>query len=330
MDNSDSTTAMVEAANGFLDVLTQDVAPLATLDIADASRRDWHYIPRRRRGLDFVRMTAMQQKAAYALVATGLSLDAFAAVTTIVGLEDVLDQIEGGTGPRRLGRRPEGWGRHRADYSVTVFGTPDGESWAWSFEGHHVSINVTIHDGEVATTPLFLGANPAEIATSTGYAVTRPLAAEEDLALALLAALEPAQREQAMLEGDIPADILTEAAPLLEELPALSGVRFAALSGSVESLAESLVRQYLDRLPAPIADKRWATLRPHFGDVRFAFSGEAMHRRPHYYRLTGPSFFVEYDNTQDGANHVHTVLRDPDGDFGDDLLRHHRRLEHGV
>src|SRR4051812_45851112 len=119
-------------------------------------------------------MDAKQEQAAYRLARAALSIPAFAAVTTIIGLEDVLDELEG-----------RERNRHRADYSVTVFDEPGADAWGWRFEGHHVSINVTVVDGEVASTPLFLGANPAEVAS-----VTRPLAAEEDLALALIATLD--------------------------------------------------------------------------------------------------------------------------------------------
>ncbi|MEA3077085.1 MAG: hypothetical protein QOF60_1993 [Actinomycetota bacterium] len=323
MVNSESAVErMAETAAAFVAGLDASQRAVAAQPFGDdAARRDWHYVPRVRPGLSFREMTAAQAKAAYALLATGLAGSALAATTTIIGLEDVLDEIEGRTRHR-----------HRADYSTTVFGDPEADTqWGWRFEGHHVSVNVTVAEGEVAATPLFLGANPAEVLTpTTGHAVTRPLAAEEDLALELFDRLDDDQREEAWLSHDAPDDILTKAAPRLDELPVVAGLRLAKLSGSTESLAEALVRLYLDRLPPPIAEKRWARLRPVFGDVRFAFAGEPAHRRPHYYRLTGPALFVEYDNTQDGANHIHSVLRDPEGDFGEDLLRAHRKLDHGV
>jgi hypothetical protein len=323
VNNSESAAAMAEAAAAFLALLDRDQRAVAAKSFDDDdARRDWHYVPRARPGLSFRDMAAEQQKAAYELLATGLARSAFAATTTIIGLEDVLDEIEGRTRHR-----------HRADYSTTVFGDPEADTqWGWRFEGHHVSVNVTVVDGEVASTPLFLGANPAEVLspTSANHAVTRPLAAEEDLALELFHRLDGDQRDEALLGDEAPDDILTKAAPRLDELPVVAGLRLAKLSGSTESLAESLVRLYLDRLPPPIAEKRWACLRPVFGDVRFAFAGEPTHGRPHYYRITGPALFVEYDNTQDGANHIHSVLRDPEGDFGEDLLRAHRKLDHGV
>jgi hypothetical protein len=320
---------MAGAAERFLDSVSDEGRKVAQADFADEeSRRDWHYIPRRRAGLAFAAMTATEQKAAYDLLATGLSLPAYAAATAIIALEDVLDVIEGGRGPRGMGTRPDRWGRHRADYSTTVFGDPTAnEPWGWRFEGHHVSVNVAIVDGDVASTPLFLGANPAELTTGSGAVVTRPLGAEEDLALALLAALDDDQRETARIATDAPDDILSTNLPALD-VGEPAGLRFADLRAPAHEFAEVLVRHYLDRLPAAMADQRWRQLESQLGDVAFAFAGQSAHRKPHYYRLQGPGLFVEYDNTQDDANHVHTVLRDPSGDFGGDLLRAHHAAHH--
>ena len=319
MPNSDSVKKMTDAASALLDGL-EAAAAAARIPFDDVdARRDWHYVPRERAGLAFTEMNAAQQKLAYQLVATGLSLPAFAAVTTIIGLEDVLSEIEG---------EQRRFTRHRADYSVTVFDEPGGVRWGWRFEGHHVSVNVTIVDGEVSATPLFLGSNPAEVRAASGAAVVRPLAAEEDLALDLFAALPAALRDAAHLGDDAPDDLLTTNAPTLDELPDLAGVRVGELVGNAATTATTLVRHYLDRLPAPEAEAWWTRLRPELGDVRFAFAGEPTHLRPQYYRLAGPGFFVEYDNTQNDANHVHTVLRDPTADFGADLLRRHRSRHH--
>lgn len=322
MGNSESANAMRAAAERFLETGGSDGATAARIPFADtAARKDWHYVPRRRAGLALGAMDRAQAKAAHDLVSTGLSLAGFAAVAAIIALEDVLDRTEGGR-----------FGRHRGDYSVTVFDEPSAtEPWGWRFEGHHVSLNVTIVDGEVAGTPLFLGANPAEILGPHGHVISRPLAAEEDLVLTLFGAMTPAQRDGAVLGDQAPDDILTAAAPDLTQegaLPELAGVRFGDLTGGAADLAHAMIRLYLDRLPADLADAWWQRIAPDVGDVHLAVAGRAGHRLPQYYRLVGPSLFVEYDNTQDGANHVHTVLRDPEGDFGEDLLRAHRHDHH--
>ncbi len=210
-----------------------------------------------------------------------------------------------------------------------MFGDPaNDDTWGWRFEGHHLSVNITVVDGAVASTPLFLGANPAEVLGPSGHAVTRPLAAEEELALALVEALPGPQRAEAIVAADAPDDILTGAEPLLIDPPEPEGIALSRLSGRALALARDLVSLYVHRVRGPIAERRWEALEPDLGAVTFAFAGEPAHRRPHYYRLQGPALLVEYDNTQDGANHVHTVVRDPEGDFGDDLLLAHRARHH--
>ena len=314
---------MADAAGAFLDALDDRGRTAAFVPFSNVTaRQDWHYVPRARGGLSFRTMDAAQEQRAYELVVSGVSVPAFAAVTTIIGLEDVLEQLEG-----------RAFGRHRADYSVTVFDRPGTSVWGWRFEGHHVSINVTVVDGVVAATPLFLGANPAEVLSGSGTVVVRPLAGEEDLALALFATLSEGERDEAHLGIDAPEDILTTNAPTLDQLPDAAGVRLGALRGESRTAAETLVQHYLDRLPEPEAEAWWARLvAPNasggLGEIRFAVAGEIAHRRPQYYRLAGPEFFVEYDNTQNDANHVHTVLRDPARDFGSDLLRRHRAEHH--
>lgn len=313
---------MAAAAQRLLGHLDDEARAVVCFAFADEdARHDWHYIPRTRPGLALTAMGAPAQKAAHDLVATALSLPAFAAATTIMGLEDVLDRVEGG-----------GRSRHRGDYSVTVFDEPaPGSTWGWRFEGHHVSVNVAVVDGEVASTPLFLGANPAEVLSPSRAAVTRPLGGEEDLALDLMASLSGPQRSSACLAEDAPDDILTTNAVDLDDVTGTAeGVRFADLAGSAPAAARALVDHYLDRLPGPQAEAWRCRLQPGFGDIRFAFAGEMAYRRPHYYRIAGATLFVECDNTQNEANHVHTVLRDPGRDFGRDLLREHRASHHGA
>lgn len=295
---------LTEAAARFLDALDDAQRAEATAPFEDeALRRDWHYIPRKRPGLSFRRMSAEQEQLVYSLVATMLSTHAFAQAATIIALEDVLDLIEGGHRHR-----------HRADYSTIVFGDPaDAATWGLRFEGHHVSLNITVVDGEVASTPLFLGANPAEVPGAT-----RPLEREEHLARHLLELLG----DDAVVPGDAPEDILTTALPKLEELPEPLGVRRADLvdNGEAASAFDGLISTYLTRTAFPTSIET--------GDVRFCWMGSRRPREPHYYRLQGPRFLVEYDNRQDGANHIHTVVRDPDDDFGDDLLRRHLTIDH--
>jgi hypothetical protein len=219
-----------------------------------------------------------------------------------MALEDVLDEIEGGHR-----------GRHRNDYFVSIFGTRGAATWGWRFEGHHLSVNVSVVDGEVSDTPLFFGANPAAIGT------VRPLAPEEDLGRSL-ARLVGAP---AILNDVAPDDILTKDAPQLDGSVRPEGVALASLDGESSHTAGELVAVYLGRLPE---DRRpsWSDL----GDLHFAWAGGLEPGEGHYYRLQGPTFLVEYDNTQNNANHIHTVMRDSANDFGDDALRRHRAESH--
>lgn len=306
-----------DAAQRFLDALdeAQRAKAMARVD-DDAVRRDWHYVPRARSGLCFADMTAEQQKAALDLLRTGTTESSYATACLVMALEDVLDARERGRGPRRGTQRA--WGRHRNEYHAIVFGMPGDDAWGWRIEGHHVSVTITVVDGTAADTPQFLGANPMSVPGSY-----RLLADEQDLSFALVAAMADDERRSAFVSGVAPDDILTtNAAHLDDVLPPDEGVVVGDLSAGARAVAGTLVGHYVARLPLPIdidTDR-----------VRVAFAGEAAPGRPFYYRLHGPGLFVEFDNTQDAANHVHTVVRDPARDFGDDLLRRHRAIAHGA
>jgi hypothetical protein len=294
---------MEAAVTAFLESLRNDQLDAAVFAFGDeTTRRDWTYVPRQRPGLSLEAMTAEQRKLAMQLLASALSVQAFAAASVIMALEDVLDEIEGGNR-----------GRRHDDYSIAVFGTRGSDTWGWRFEGHHLSVNVTVVDGEVSGTPLFLGANPA------GIGAVRPLAPEEDLGRRLATLIGPA----AVIADVAPDDILSKDAPVLDGSLRPEGVALASLTDEASHVAGELVATYLGRLPE---DRR-----PSFtdlGELHFGWAGSLEPGEGHYYRLQGGSLLVEYDNTQNGANHIHTVLRDGQSDFGDDALRRHRAESH--
>jgi hypothetical protein len=210
--------------------------------------------------------------------------------------------------------------RHRDDYWVSVFGEPGAGPWGWRFEGHHVSIHASVVQGEVHLTPLFLGANPAVVGDE-GRVVTAPLAAEEALGFELLHALTVEQRSSAVVADRAPDDILTRNDPAVDLDSLGGGVPLRALEGAAASAADALVGLYLRRFPAGarLPDPAGAT---------FAWSGAPEPGVGHHYRIVAPRLLVELDNTQDGANHVHTVVRDPTSDFGGDALAAHHRAAH--
>jgi hypothetical protein len=339
---------MAETAADFLDALDDEQCAKTTFAFDDtAERTDWGYFPREHKGLPLHEMTIAQQKAAHALVSSALSIPAYARVTSIMALESVLNLIEE--------RRADAV-RDPGRYFVNIFGSPGTEPWTWRFEGHHVCLNFTIAGGEVFSTPIFLGANPAEVRRGE-TSVLRPCAEEEDVARELLASLDGDGRRAAIISDVAPPDFVLTNMPLVPErcapgegggsLNAIlrfdkmpdhvrekltferdrpTGVVASEMDAAQRHVLTQLVDVYLDRLPEPLAALERE--RVELDTLYFAWAGETERRRGHYYRLQGPSLLIEYDNTQDGANHVHAVWRDPTRDFGMDALRAHFRDGH--
>jgi Protein of unknown function (DUF3500) len=282
---------------------------------ADEERTRWYYTPTERGGLPLAEMGPVSQRLAHRLVASGLSEGGYNTAATVMGLENVLDAREGwrrGYDGRTVPHR----GRDPQLYFVSVFGDPGAGSWGWRVGGHHVALNYTLlADGGISASPLFLGANPAS-SPLVGPGALRPLAAEEDLARALLDALAPDQRATATLSETAPGDILATNRPRIRPGPP-EGLAGGGMLPQQRELLQELLRQYLDRLPGPLADlQAGRVLGERLEAVHFGWAGSPEPGRPHYYRLQGPGLHIEYDNVQNGANHVHSVWRDPEGDFG--------------
>ena len=306
---------MRTAAVALLRELGDAERTLAALAFDDHAARRWiEYRPQPRPGACLALMSLAGRKAAHRLLATALSEHCFAQAMVIVALEEVLDL-------RERGER----GRHSGDYWVTVFGDPEaGDAWAWRFEGHHLSVSMTVLGDEVSPAPVFLGANPASV-TYAGRPVSRPLGPEEDLARALLAALGPAGRAAAIVADHAPGDIRSATrADAPRELRPL-GVAASTLGPTPRAMLAQLLALYLDRLPAALAAREAARIAP--GELHFAWEGPTHAGTRHYYRLQGDDLLIEYDNTTAEGNHAHTVLRRPGGDFGADILAAHRRQE---
>ena len=307
---------MAEAAEGWLASLGLAQRAKASFGFpADAERTRWYYTPTERGGLPLAEMGPTQQRLAHRLVASGLSEGGYATAATIMGLENVLDAREGwrrGYDGRTVPHR----GRDPQLYFLSVFGDPGSGSWGWRAGGHHLALNYTLAaDGRISASPLFVGANPA-LTRLVGPVVLRPLAAEEDLGRELLAALAPDQRAMAVVSPVAPGDILQRNRPRVEAGPP-DGLPAGGMLPQQRALLDGLVRHYLDRLPAELAAAEAARVTGEAGEaLRFAWAGGAEPGQPHYYRVQGPRLLIEYDNVQDGVNHVHSVWRDPAGDFG--------------
>jgi Protein of unknown function (DUF3500) len=307
---------MAAAAADWLASLDPGRRAKASFGFPDSRERTtWYYTPTERGGLPLAEMGPESQRLAHRLLASGLSEGGYATAATIMGLENVLDAREGwrrGYDGRTVPHR----GRDPQLYFVSVFGDPGAGSWGWRVGGHHLAVNYTLpEDGPVSASPLFLGANPA-LTRLVGPGVLRPLAAEEDLGRELLDALAPDQRAEAVVAPVAPNDILQGNRPRVELGPP-EGLPAAGMLPQQRALLEGLVGQYLGRLPAELAEAEAARVAGEGLDgVHFAWAGGPERGQPHYYRVQGPRLLIEYDNVQNGANHVHTVWRDPEGDFG--------------
>jgi hypothetical protein len=298
------------AVTTFLESLESGRRAQATRPFPGDERQTWAYTPRPRTGVPLWALSRAQTKAAFRLLAAMVTPASFSRVLAVIGLEETLDQLEGARTDRR----------HTGDYWVALFGQPGDASWGVRFEGHHVSINATVVMGDVVLTPLFLDAHPA-VVRDGAHVVLAPLQVEERLGFELVHALTTEQRSSAVLSEDAPADIVTGNRPLLGGPFDPVGVPLSALDGAATRATEELVRIYLGRFPDDVR-------RPPVEDPWFAWAGALEPGIGHYYRLTDRRLLVELDNTQHGANHVHTVVRDPDADFGEDLLAAHYRTRH--
>lgn len=308
-----ASAAMAQAAERVIAALAPEQRAALRFPFDDPRRREWHYTPGGRGGVSLAEMARAPAKATHDLLVTVVSRPTHARVAAISGLEDILDESEGGTR-----------GRHAGDYWIAVFGEPGAETWGWRFEGHHISINVTVTGDMVSATPFFLGANPAVITDHNGHMISRPLAPEEDVALALVGSFDRIQRERAVIAHEAPADILTgDAADVSDKAHGWpAGLPASALRPDQLSLLRGLAGIYVNRLATDLAEPVLIQVDKDLPSFCFAWAGPTAPAtgQPHYYRLDGPRFLVEFDNRQNGANHVHSVWRDPGGDFGARLL----------
>jgi hypothetical protein len=312
-------SAMAEASRLFLDSLSPKQRTAALLPFNDNQRQDWHYIPKPRKGVPYRDLAQAQTQLANALLKTGLSRQGLLKTSNIVSLEPILHEIEQGNGP----------GRDSGLYYFCLFGAPESSKpWGWSFEGHHVSLNYTIMgDSTVASTPSFLGANPAEVPGGPRKGL-RTLPSEEDLARTLVKSLDEKQRSQAVLSASAPADILSGHSHKADPISP-AGLQVNRLQEKQADILMELVNEYARNMAPSIAAVRTGKLRSAgFGNLYFAWAGGFERGQPHYYRIQGPTFLIEYDNTQNNANHIHSVWRDFNGDFGADLLAEHYKSAH--
>jgi hypothetical protein len=327
-----SPDAMATAATKLLESLTPEQRQQATFPFEGDERTHWNFIPTElfpRKGLTIKGMTQAQRKLAHDLLKAGLSQRGYMTATQIMELENVLAAIE--TAQRAAASQqpppanpPPVFARDPERYFFSIFGTPSKRNtWGWRVEGHHMSVHFTVVNGTlVAGAPTFFGTNPAEVRSGPKKG-TRVLGAFEDDARSLIESLDSAQREKAIIQTNAPNDIVTVAKVKIDPLSP-EGIPASALSASQRAQLKKLVGMYTGLMADDIAADRLAKIEKAGWDkVAFAWAGPLERGQKHYYRVQGPTFLIEYDNTQNDGNHVHSVWRDFNGDFGEDLLREH-------
>ncbi len=311
--------AMAGAATAFLAALPDDARRRAVIAFGDKERFNWHYVPRGREGVALKSMPAPARTAAHELMKVSLSAVGYGKAVNVIRLEGVLRQLETFGG---LLRDPE-------NYSVTVFGAPEsGAPWGWRLEGHHLSLNFTLVPGKpVAVTPAFFGANPAEVRSGPLKGL-RTLAREQDLGRALAQGMDAAQRRRMTISAQSLGDIVSGPGRG-ESLASQVGVPAADLASPQRELLMQLVEEYARNMRADVADEQLRRIREAgIERIHFAWAGPIDPGHAHYYRLHGPTVLIELDNTQNDANHIHSIWHDPRNDFGADLLRAHYERGH--
>ncbi len=319
-----SARRMAEAASSFLESLSDDQRAMTSFPFAGDERYQWNYTPGPRKGLRLKDMTADQRTAALRLFDAGLSVRGARQARQIMALETILRETE------RIEGQLSGEDRDPELYYFSVFGEPVSSGpWAWRAGGHHLGLHFTVVAGDlVSPTPLFFGANPAEVrhGTATGR---RILAEEEDLARALLGSLDSAQKAAAIVDPVAPADIRTKNYRMADPAAIPHGTSYAALSGEQRQRLVVLVRYYIERSASELAANAWTRIeRAGLDAITFAWAGPEERGRAHYYAVKGPTFLIEYDNSQNDANHIHSVWRDFTNDWDADVLANHYATAH--
>jgi hypothetical protein len=312
---------MAGAANEFLETLSASQKDKIQFDFDEDERYNWHYIPKDRKGVSLKELTQAQQKAAMALLHTALSDTGFRKTTDIIKLEAILREVEG--------RPADDDFRDTGKYYFSIFGNPASDSiWGWRLEGHHISFNFCVKNNSlVSGTPGFLGTNPAIVLAGPekGKYILKD---EAGLGFELLHSLDANQVKKAVIDDDAPADIITAAKrKAMIEHP--EGILYSELNDDQQKIFMRLLSIYIHRYTPVFAMAMMKEIETAgLNNLQFAWAGAHQQGpgNPHYYRIQGPTIIIEYDNTQNNANHIHTVIRDLEHDFGgDELLDHYKR-----
>lgn len=305
-----SGRAMTEAASVFQNSLDAAQRDKASFGYDDPERLNWHFIPRERKGLPLKELEGAPLRAAHALIKSGLSDAGYTQALDVMSLEEVLYLLEKGDREKRREKRDPN------KYYLSVFGTPAEQgTWGWRVEGHHLSLNFAINDGKVvSSTPEFFGANPGFIDAGPERSI-RVLAAEEDLARQIVNTSTAGQLKKIWIAKKADKDVRGAGAaqPVVTDP---IGLPQHEMSADQKKLLATLLSEYLRNMPADIsARRRTAINAAGLEGIHLAWWGGRERNEPHAYRLQGPTFIIEYNNTQNSANHIHSIWRSLAGDF---------------
>jgi hypothetical protein len=301
-----------DAALRFINELSAEQKKQAMFDFADAERTTWTFLPaQNRRGLPLKQIDERQERLLFEFLGLHLSEMGYKKTKDIIGLEQVLFELEGHKK------------RDKELYFICFFGDPaKDKTWGWSFEGHHISLNFTIVDGHISTTPRFLGSNPAEVKQGRHKGL-RVLKDEEDLGLKLIQSMNEKQQSKAIVSDKTYGEIVTAMASKVDHLGD-KGLPVSKFSPDQKKLLQKLLDVYIYYMAEDLAQKRSKQINEAgIDNLIFAWAGATTRGKAHYYRIQGKTFLIEFDNSQNNANHIHTVWRDFDGDFGRDLIKEH-------
>lgn len=309
-------------ANQFLQTLSEDLKIRATYSFDNEERFNFHFIPKSRNGLPLKDMNGAQRQAAFSLLKASLSDQGYKKATGILELESILREVEG--------RGPDDTYRDPGKYYFTVFGTPAKDKpWGWRLEGHHISLNFSSVSGAIeSSTPSFFGTNPAIVprGPEKGKEV---LKLESDLGFALVNSLSGEQLTKGLISKTAPTDIITgndRHARLLDP----QGLPYTSLTNPQKKIFLELLDVYVKNYSFGFSSRLMDKIRKAgIDNLHFAWAGSMKPGAGHYYRIQGPMLLIEFDNTQNNSNHVHTIVRDLTNDFAEDILREHYLKEHG-
>jgi hypothetical protein len=304
----------------FVALLNDHQKSQACFSMEDAERYHWNFVPADRKGISLKELSANQQQAFMAILRAALSDEGYKKASSIMQLEVILKALEN--------RGSTDDYRDPGKYFFCLFGTPLSTStWGWRIEGHHVAFNFLHTKEGMAVTPYFMGSNPAIVPSGLekGKQILKP---ESEKAFQLLQSLDDAQQKIAVFSGEVLPGIITGNDRNVKASPP-QGINYDKLSPQQQKLFRELIAVYLMNYTKEIADRLMKSIEASgFGQFYFAWAGSHHWGKGHYYRLQGNDLWIEYDNTQNNANHVHTVVRSISGDFGEDLLKNHYKEHH--